>query len=102
MVVDTDCKSGVQLHNRCSIGHHEHMYRVKFLESGSEDNDFDQWVTYGIQTTTYEPRPGLRYRFRDRGDRIRGRRYIVTAVEIDQEGDDPSTEVARVFLEKID
>jgi hypothetical protein len=74
------------------------MYKVMFLKAGTERSSFDEYIIQGIQQTPFEPREGRTYRFHDRGTRMRGTRFTVDTVIIDQEWEDPENAVARVYL----
>lgn len=79
------------------IGHYVRMYQVMLLLDG---NDFDPLID-GVQSTPYEPKEGMIYRFRNRGDQVKRTRYRTVRVEVDQEWGDTVSGVAWVYLQKL-
>lgn len=77
------------------------MYLVKFLQAGTEESDFNEYVMQGVQSTPFEPREGRTYIFRHDANSHKGDRFVVSTVVIEQTWDKPEAAVARVYLKKL-
>jgi hypothetical protein len=74
------------------------MYRMMLLNDGPEYDPVDS----NILMTPFEPREGVIYRFRERGDTLKATRYKVNRIEIDQKWGDTANGVAWVYVAKME